>query len=136
MLVRGGVLSMVEVTRAAFARFFFSSFHPEPYYDRSSESTFPAGHTMLDSDQALSWMVFVRDPRRFRKLVPQLHLERRRYLPWLSYLLSGGVNLRSFIPTPIAPALRAANAMVRPLNPPFAIHWHLRFASCNIRTDE
>ena len=54
-------------------------------------------------NQALSWMVFCRDKDAFHSRFPALHLERRRYLPWLSYLLSGGVNLRSFVPGPLTP---------------------------------
>jgi SAM-dependent methyltransferase len=70
VLVPGGVISMVDETHTPFARFFFSVFHPEPYNDRADEWSFPAGHTMLDSNQALSWMVFFRDPDRLRKIAP------------------------------------------------------------------
>jgi SAM-dependent methyltransferase len=125
VLVPGGVLSMVEVTHTPFARFFFSVCHPEPYNDRVASWDFPPGHTMLDSNQALSWIVFFRDRARLEELVPALTLERWSYLPWLSYLLSGGVNLRSFVPRAWEPAMRAMDAAVRPLNPLFAIHWQL-----------
>ena len=43
----------------------------------------------------------LRDKDKFHRRFPALRLERRRYLPWLSYLLSGGVNLRSFVPGPL-----------------------------------
>lgn len=125
VLVPGGVISMVDETHTPFARFFFSVFHPEPYDDRRGEWSFPAGHTMLDSNQALAWMVFFRDTARLRKIAPSLELERWNYLPWFSYLLSGGVNLRSFIPRPLAPLFRALDRALKPLDGVFAIHWRL-----------
>jgi SAM-dependent methyltransferase len=125
VLVPGGVVSMVDETHTPFARFFFSVFHPEPYNDRATEWSFPAGHTMLDSNQALSWMVFFRDRDRLREIAPQLTLERWSYLPWFSYLLSGGVNLRSLIPRSLAPISRTLDAAVKPLDGAFAIHWRL-----------
>jgi SAM-dependent methyltransferase len=131
VLVPGGVISMVDETHTPFARFFFSVFHPEPYNDRAGEWSFPAGHTMLDSNQALSWMVFFRDRDRLRKIAPQLTLERWSYLPWLSYLLSGGVNLRSFIPRSLAQISRTLDAAVKPLDGACAIHWHLTVRKCD-----
>jgi SAM-dependent methyltransferase len=125
VLVPGGVISMVDETHTPFARFFFSVFHPEPYNDRAGEWSFPPGHTMLDSNQALAWMVFFRDRDRLHEIAPTLRLERWQYLPWFSYLLSGGVNLRSFIPRGLAPAFGAIDRVLAPLDSAFAIHWRL-----------
>jgi SAM-dependent methyltransferase len=124
-LTPGGVISMVEVTHTPFARWFFSKVHPEPYNDRAAGWDFPEGNSMLDSNQALSWIVLFRDRARFTQLFPQLRLERWAYLPWLSYLLSGGVNLRSFVPRFLTPVVRAADFALKPLNWACAIHWHL-----------
>lgn len=129
VLMPGGVLSMVDCTHTPFARFFFGRFHPEPYKDGAERWDFPEGHSMLDSNQALTWMVFFRDRARVN---PGLVLERWRYLPWLSYLLSGGVNLPSFVPSPLAPVMRGVDFLLRPLDGLFAVHWHLtvRKAPC------
>jgi SAM-dependent methyltransferase len=131
VLVPGGVISMVDETHTPFARFFFSVFHPEPYNDRAEEWSFPAGHTMLDSNQALAWMVFFRDRALLRQIAPRLTLERWSYLPWFSYLLSGGVNLRSLIPRSLAPAFRTLDAALAPLDRAFAIHWRLTVRKCD-----
>jgi SAM-dependent methyltransferase len=125
VLVPGGVISLVDETHTPFARFFFSVFHPEPYNDRTAEWSFPPGHTMLDSNQALTWMVFFRDRDRLSKVAPALTLERWQYLPWFSYLLSGGVNLRSFIPRRMASVFGGIDRALKPLDGAFAIHWHL-----------
>jgi SAM-dependent methyltransferase len=125
VLVPGGVVSIVDETHTAFARLFFSVFHPEPYDDKAKEWGFPPGHTMLDSNQALSWIVFFRDREQLRQAAPRLVLEQKQYLPWFSYLLSGGVNLPSFVPGPLTKVVGAMDQMLRPVDPLFAVHWHL-----------
>jgi SAM-dependent methyltransferase len=125
VLVPGGVISIVDVTHTPFARLFFSVFHPEPYNDKAPEWDFPPGHTMLDSNQALSWMVFFRDRERLLQMDTGLILEQTSYLPWFSYLLSGGVNLPTFVPKPLTTLVRAMDRILRPIDPLFAIHWHM-----------
>jgi SAM-dependent methyltransferase len=125
VLAPGGVVSIVDCTHTAFARFFFSVFHPEPYNAKAREWEFRPGHTMLDSNQALTWIVFFRDREQFRQTTTDLVLEQWRYLPWFSYLLSGGVNLPSLVPRPLAGAAGALDTVFRPIDPLFAIHWHL-----------
>jgi SAM-dependent methyltransferase len=125
VLVPGGVISMVDETHTPFARFFFGKVHPEPYEDQAESWGFPEGHTMLDSNQALTWIVFERDRERFGREFPLLKLEQRSYLPWFSYLLSGGVNLRTFFPAFLTPVVGALDRVLKPMDPVFAIHWHL-----------
>lgn len=124
VLTPNGVISIVDCAHTPFSRFFFGRIHPEPYRDDAREWSFPAGHTMLDSNQALTWIVFERDRDAFEARFPSLRIERRRWLPWLSYLLSGGVNLRSLVPRPLAPLARVADNLCKPLDPVAAIHWH------------
>jgi SAM-dependent methyltransferase len=134
VLVPGGVVSMIEISHTPFARFFFSHLHPEPYNDRTEQWQFPEGHSMLDSNQALSWVVLFRDRARFAGLFPAMCLERFEYLPWLSYLLSGGVNVRSFVPRLLVPAVAAADEVLKPLDPLFALHWHLTVRKAALKT--
>lgn len=125
VLVPGGVISMVDCTHTPFARFFFGRIHPEPFNDRSKDWTFPSQGRMLDSNQALTWMVFERDLSRFHELYPQLAFEQKSWLPWFSYLMSGGVNLRSAVPSPLSGMVAGMDRVLSPLDPLFAIHWHL-----------
>ncbi len=138
VLVPGGVISMVDETHTPFARFFFGKVHPEPYDDKTASWSFPAGNSMLDSNQALTWIVFDRDRDRFASEFPSLTLEQRSFLPWFSYLMSGGVNLRTFFPGFLTSAVGAADRILRPLDRVFAIHWHLtirkREEPCNPTT--
>jgi hypothetical protein len=111
VLSPGGVISMVDETHTPFARFFFGTVHPEPYDDKAAFWSFPEGHSMLDSNQALTWIVFDRDRERFAREFPELTLEQRSFLPWFSYLMSGGMNLRTFFPKFLTAAVGAANRL-------------------------
>ena len=125
VLVPGGVISMIEVAHSPFARFFFKNFHHEPYRDECAEWSFAQTDSMMDSNQALSWMVFVRDRARFEKLFPQLKVETTANLPWLAYLLSGGVTMRNVIPGFLNAPIWGVEYLISPLAPVFALHWHL-----------
>ena len=125
-LMPGGVISMIEVAHTPFARFFFRRFHPEPYCDKLAEWAFAQRDSMMDSNQALSWMVFVRDLKKFEKLHPRLKLEATSYLPWFTYLLAGGVTGRCLVPGFLVRPLVLGESLLRPLSPCFSLHWHLR----------
>jgi SAM-dependent methyltransferase len=125
-LVPGGVISMIEVAHTPFARFFFRTFHPEPYRDDVREWSFTQQDSMLDSNQALSWILFVRDRRQFEEQYPGLRIESITLLPWFSYLLAGGVTGRSLVPAFFNRLVFGVEWLLRPLAPVFALHWHIR----------
>ena len=125
VLVPGGVIAMIDVPHTPFARFFFRRFHPEPYDDRATSWAFDQSDAMLDSNQALTWIVFFRDRERFARLFPDLHVDAPRFLPWLSYLVSGGVTKRNLVPGFLVPVFRALDRLLRPLDRWLALHWHL-----------
>ncbi len=125
-LIPGGVITMIEVAHTPFARFFFKNFHPEPYEDSRREWSFGQQDSMMDSNQALSWMVFVRDRERFERLYPGLAIETFAYTPWFTYLISGGVTKRDLIPRFLNPLFFGMEWLLTPLRPLFALHWHIR----------
>ncbi|MBM3785300.1 MAG: class I SAM-dependent methyltransferase [Acidobacteria bacterium] len=119
----GGFVAMVEVAHTPFAKFFFTHFHPEPYDDRTVHWDFTQQDSMMDSNQALSWLVFVRDRRKYEAQFPKLRIERFGWLPWFTYLAAGGVTMRNIVPGPLVPPLRALEWLLTPLRPLFALHW-------------
>jgi SAM-dependent methyltransferase len=125
VLVPGGVIGMIEVAATPFARFFFNHFHPEPF-SPELDWNFAQSHSMMDSNQALSWIVFERDHARFQREHSGLMLEEKRWLPWLPYLLSGGVTRRDVLPRAIVPAIISTDRILRGLYPLFALHWFIR----------
>ena len=116
---------MVEVAHTPFARFFFDKFHPEPYDDKPANWDFSQNDSMMDSNQALSWMVFVRDLERYQREFPRLALESTSFLPWVTYLLAGGVTMRNLIPSFLVPILIGLEWLAKPLRPLGALHWLL-----------
>jgi SAM-dependent methyltransferase len=123
VLVHGGVISMIEVAHTPLARFFFKNFHPEPYADDRREWSFAQNDSMMDSNQALSWMVFVRDRAEFEKRHPALKIEGMSFLPWLTYLLSGGVTARYLIPNWMNGLLIWIERLLKPFASVFSLHW-------------
>jgi SAM-dependent methyltransferase len=125
VLVPGGFVGMIDVAATPFARFFFSNFHPEPFSPKL-DWQFAQNDSMMDSNQALSWIVFERDLARFQREHPGLVLEEKRFLPWLPYLLSGGVTRRDVLPRMIVPAIIGTDRLLSGLYPLFALHWFIR----------
>jgi SAM-dependent methyltransferase len=125
-LVPGGVVSMIEVARTPLAKLFFTHLHPEPFDDQATSWDFAQSHAMADANQALSWLAFVRDRQRFEAEFPQLVVEKINYLPWFSYLTSGGVTRRAMLPGQIGQKIAlAVDALSEPARPLFALHWHI-----------
>jgi SAM-dependent methyltransferase len=124
-LVPGGVISMIEVAHTPFARLFFKNIHHEPYDDNRREWTFAQKDAMMDCNQALSWMIFVRDRAEFERRYPSLKIERLDLIPWFTYFISGGVTSPYLIPNFTNRLLIGMENMLAPLNPAFSLHWHI-----------
>lgn len=131
VLVPGGVISIIDCSHTPFARFFFSTFHPEPYDDSAAHWDFSQSDSMLDSNQALTWIVLQRDLDKFAKRYPMFTVEEKRLLPWFSYLMSGGVNLKSLVVPGLENVYLWADRLLKPLDPLFAIHWHITLRKRN-----
>lgn len=125
-LVPGGVISMIEVAHTPFAKFFFRNFHHEPYEDTRTDWKFEQGDSMMDSNQALSWMVFVRDRAQFETRYPGLKIETLALMPWFTYFVSGGVTMRYMIPRFLNPLLTGIEWLLTPAAPLLALSWHIR----------
>lgn len=93
----GGRMAMIEPWHTAWSRFIYTRLHHEPF-DPAGDWTFPQADPMLDSNQALPWIVFKRDLERFKQKHSELLLERIDPMMPLRYLLSGGLTFPSLQP--------------------------------------
>jgi SAM-dependent methyltransferase len=135
VLVSGGVISMIEVAHTPLSRLLFGKFHPEPYDPHARDWDFVQNHAMINTNQALSWIVFFRDRAKFENLFPELQLEVCEYLPWVSYLAAGGVTRKPLLPAALEPTVLWLENLLEPLSSLCALHWHIRIRKKTTRAE-
>jgi len=124
VIAPGGGVILIEpyygpVASAVFKRLFASEEFDKAMPGWSSDAAGP----MLGANQALSYIVFVRDRERFVRELPGLELVQSFPLGnYVRYLLSGGLNFRQLAPTWSEPALRALERALRPAARVLALH--------------
>lgn len=120
----GGGVVLIEpyygpVASVVFKRLFASEEFDKAMPGWRSEASGP----MQGANQALSYIVFVRDRARFERELPNLELVETFPLGnYVRYLLSGGLNFRQLVPGFTEPALRALESTLRPLRNVLALH--------------
>jgi SAM-dependent methyltransferase len=125
VLCLDGICAIVEPCNTPFARFFYRYFHHEPFLPDARTWQFDQSDAMVDSNQALSWIVFQRDQERFRKLFPGLAVERKTFIPTLGYLLSGGVNYRPIWPSALSNMVAGMERRLSPFERWLSLVWYV-----------
>jgi SAM-dependent methyltransferase len=93
----GGVICMVEPWLTSWSRVAYA-LHAERCLPEAPEWDPPQGGPLSRANEALAWIVFARDRRRFETQFPEREIvEIRPEMPF-RYLLSGGISLRSLAP--------------------------------------
>jgi len=120
VLQPGGGVVLIEPYHGPLARFVFRNLHGSERFDPSVSSWEAGGATgtMSGANQALSYVVFTRDRRRFEREYPELEIVVDRPHTHLRYLLSGGVNFRQVIPSSFGGAVAKLEDILAPFN-----HW-------------
>ena len=96
---RNGVVIMIEPWVTRWSSFIFSKFHYEPFEPESMQWDLPRSDLLTPANNALPWIVFARDRQRFQQTFPHWRIKLIREIMPLRYILSGGVSLRSLMPT-------------------------------------
>lgn len=124
VLVDGGGAVLLEPYFGFVARNFYKRLFSTETFDmenRSWES--PLSGPMKGANQALSYIVFVRDRSLFEKKFPCLNIVHAELCGnYLRYLLSGGLNFRSLCPHVLAPVVRFMEWMLSPFNRWLCLH--------------
>ena len=94
----GGTLVMIEPWFTPWSGFVYKTLHHEPFSPNVAEWAFAGQGTLSDANGALPWIVFKRDKNRFEALFPDLRIEQISPMMPLSYILSGGISMRAFLP--------------------------------------
>lgn len=113
----GGGAIFIEPYHGPAARFVFRRLHATEGFDMDAASWHrAAGGPMSDANQALSYVVFVRDRKIFEREFPELELVFQRPHTHLLYAFSGGVNFRQLLPDWSGAALAAFERWLAPLD--------------------
>ena len=89
-LLLGGRIIMVEPSNNIWSRLIYRLVGHEKFDTEQINWEFESNDPLLDSNQALSWIIFKRDYKKFKKLFPKFILNKKKSMMPLSYLLSGG----------------------------------------------
>jgi SAM-dependent methyltransferase len=94
----GGKVLMVEPWATPWSSIVYSRLHYEPFDAKATQWSFPSSGPLSGSNNALPWIVFERDRRRYETLFPHLPIEAITIEKPFVYLLSGGVSMRNLMP--------------------------------------
>lgn len=108
----GGKIVMVEPWRTPWSEWVYINLHSEPFVSDGGWEI-PGTGPLSGANGALPWIVFQRDRALFEAQYPQWRIRMIEPMMPFSYLLSGGVSMRSLVPGWIYPPVRA---MERVLN--------------------
>ena len=96
-LLTGGRIIMIEPSNNYWSRLVYK-FVGHETFDRSQiEWKFQSKDPLLDSNQALSWIILERDYEKFKKLFPMFSLIKKKNMMPFTYLLSGGHSFNTRI---------------------------------------
>jgi SAM-dependent methyltransferase len=95
----GGVLAMIEPWVSSWSRFVYTRLHQEPFEPDSQSWELPSNGPLSGANDALPWIIFARDKTSFEKEFPQWRIEVIDPIMPFRYLLSGGVSMRSLVPS-------------------------------------
>jgi SAM-dependent methyltransferase len=94
----GGVVAMIEPWVTPWSRFVYNRFHHEPFEPDVPSWELSTGGRLSGANDALPWIIFVRDRQKFEQEFPQWRIELIKPITPFCYLVSGGVSLRSLTP--------------------------------------
>lgn len=125
-LLPGGGCVLIDPYYGLFARTFYRHLFAQETFDpgqRDWKNVDAAGRVMSGANQALSYVVFVRDKKRFQAEHSHLEVVHHEVLSnYASYLLSGGLNFRSLLPPTWTQLYAAIDSGLRPLRSLLGLH--------------
>lgn len=96
-LKRGGRIVMIEPWRTPWSQWIYRTLHHEPFIPNAGWKM-PSAGPLSGANGALPWIVFHRDRAAFERAFPSLRIDGIEPMMPFSYLLSGGVSMRSLLP--------------------------------------
>lgn len=124
VLIPGGGAILLEPYYGPFASFLFKRLFRTEGFDKSFPSwETPVEGPMNGANQALSYIVFVRDRAELERKHPSLKIvHEQRVGNYLKYVISGGLNFRQLLPDGMTGAVSYIEKLLWPFNRWFALH--------------
>ncbi|CAN7635077.1 class I SAM-dependent methyltransferase [Pseudomonas brassicacearum] len=120
----GGGAILIEPFHGPFAAFLYKRLFKSEGFDMHFPSwETPSTGSMNGANQALSYIVFVRDRQAFERKHPGLEIVHQEICGnYLRYLISGGLNFRQLLPDALIPVLKVVEKLLYPLRRVLALH--------------
>jgi SAM-dependent methyltransferase len=117
----GGKIAMIEPWVTTWSKVIYTNFHHEPFDPDATFWRFETHGPLSGAYGALPWMVFERDRQLFEERFPMWKIAEIRLMTPFTYLLSGGVSMRSLMPGWTYGFWRRVEALLQPLAPHLAM---------------
>lgn len=99
-LVKNGKIVMIEPSNTLFSRFIYRYFHHEPFDEKAENWKLKTNNKRMSlSNQALPYIIFVKDRYLFENKFKKLEIESISTHTPFRYILSGGVSIKQLVPT-------------------------------------
>ncbi|WP_324170929.1 methyltransferase domain-containing protein [Sulfurimonas sp.] len=125
-LEKGGGVILIEPYYGWFSNILYKKIHEEEFYDKGQvvwETGQKNNQFMTGANQALSYIVFVRDIKTFENEYPNLEiLETKVINNYIRYLVSGGVNFKQLLPNFMEFPLKIMEFIFIPIKNIFGLH--------------
>lgn len=125
VLIPGGGAVFIEPYYGVLASAVFKRISKYEHFNMSQESWISkSSGPMSGANQALSYVVFIRDRKKFEKDHPSLEIIVTAPINnYLRYLLSGGINFIQLVPNFLIPVLKGIEKILSPMNKVLALHY-------------
>lgn len=98
VLKTNGKIIMIEPYNSWWGRFIYKNFHYEGFDENATWNVKGTG-PLSDANNALAWIIFERDRKKYQRLFPKLTITYFRPHTPIRYLISGGLKKSQFAPT-------------------------------------
>jgi len=124
VLVPGGGFILLDPYYGPFASLLYKRLFRTEGFDKAYPSwETPVSGPMNGANQALSYIVFVRDRKEFERKHPSLKIvHEQRVGNYLKYVISGGLNFRQLLPDCMTGVVNVMEKLLWPFNRWFALH--------------
>ena len=124
VLAPGGGAILLDPYYGPFATFLFKRLFTTEGFDKNFQSwETPTIGPMNGANQALSYIIFVRDQAVFKRKYSTLEIVYQRPVGnYLKYILSGGLNFRQLLPDYMSPFIAVLQWFLSPINRLVSLH--------------